>query len=496
MIPGWYKVDKIIVSSEKVLFTYDFSPVAVGGFFDGSQDNASTQPVVLKPHILVWPSSRALGAHVDLNKEIHLEQSRSIVINISSGSNLITRGGLLVRAGSAGLRLLKSDAKLIQGHSNISYSPPEGIIYFEQLGAGMSLKVQVPYKLETDLKDITIKIEVTYSTEHGEFSYGSTHTLSILLPLGVNVQDVFKRGALFSKFAISASTRIPLELLSCHLEETRDFEAKSPLARNPRLFVSTKQPASMVYGISRKKQNYSNGKALQTRLSMYIEYQCLDEVVCSAVRHCLLDQLQGSKFTKYTRLLTHSIEGILRTRLGSQDYERIGLLRNFDMGSFYSFHWDKVLGGLPFEARRELVTWLQSWHKVSFHKMVRVACITLQQENPTVDLEKVGLTPMIRRIVVPVDVPQLQIIHTAAIQVFRDSQNSGDGFGPVAVGQAIPAELKIKYSREWDTREDTPGSKTENLGFYYTLDASPDMWLIGGQRRAYFTAAVRGLLKQ
>ncbi|KAL9122575.1 MAG: hypothetical protein Q9187_000868 [Circinaria calcarea] len=473
IIPGWYKVDKITVSSAKILFTYDFSPVAIGGFFDGYQDNASTQPVVLKPHILVWPSSRALGAHVDLNKEIHLEQSRSIVIDISSGSNLVTRGRLLVRAGSAGLRLLKSDAKLIQGDSNISYNPPEGIICFEQLAADMNLKIRVPYKLETDMKDITIKIEVTYSTEHGEFSYVSTHTLSILLPLGVNVQDVFKQGALFSKFAISASTSIPLDLLSCHLEGTRDFEAKSPLARSLRLFVSTKQPASMVYKISHKKQNDSNGKALQTRLSMYIEYQCLDEAVCSAVRYCLLGQLQGSKFTKYTRLLSHSIEGILRSRLSPPNYERIGLLRDFDMGSFYTFHWDKVLGGLPFEARQELVTWLQSWH----------------QENPTIDLEKVGPTPMIRRIVIPVDVPQLQIIHTASLRVFRDSQSSGYGFGPVAVGQAITAELKIKYSREWDTREDTPGSKTEKLGFYYALDASPDTWLIGGQRRAYFTAA-------
>ena len=60
----------------------------------------------------------------------------------------------------------------------------------------------------------------------------------------------------------------------------------------------------------------------------------------------------------------------------------------------------------------------------------------------------------------------------------------------------MPAELKLKYSRKWDAREDTQQGKGEDLGFHYALDASPDTWLIGGHRRAYFTAAVRSLLEQ
>ena len=364
MVPGWYQVDKIMISSGKIVFTHDLSPAVEGGFFDSSHGTTSDQPVVQSYRILVWPSPGALEANVDLNQEIHLEQPRSVVIDISTGSNFITRGELLVRAGSAGLRLLNSDAKPLRGDSRISYKPEKGVICFEELARDMNLKITVPYKLETDTKDITVKIEVAYNTEHGAFAYGSSHTLSILLPLGVNVQDVFKQRALFSKFAISASTPIPLELLSYRLEGTEDFEAKSPSAGNTKVFVSTKKPVSMVYRITHKKHINSKGKTLQARLSMYIEYQCLDEVVCSTVRYYLLDRLQSSKFIKYARLLTHSVEGILRSRLRAQDFERIGLLREFDMASFSDFRWDKVLGGLPSEAREELVSWLQRWHEV------------------------------------------------------------------------------------------------------------------------------------
>ena len=359
-------MDKIIFSSEKIRFTHNLSPVAEGVFFDSSHGTRSDQATVQPPGILVWPSPRALEASVDLNQEIHLEQSRSVVIDISTGSNFITRGELLVRAGSAGLRLLTSDAQLIQGKSSIEYKPEAGVIVFQELAADMALKVKVPYKLETDTKDITVKIEVAYSTEHGKFAYCSSQTISILLPLGVNVQDVFKQSALFSKFAISASTPTPLELLNYRLEGTKDFEAKSPSAGNTKVFVSTKQPVSMVYRITHKKPSSLREGSLETRLSMYIEYQCLDEQVCSTVRYYLLDQLQSSKFIKYARLLAHSVEGILRSRLRAQDFERIGLLREFDMGSFHDFHWDKVLGGLPFDARQELVTWLQRWHEVRF----------------------------------------------------------------------------------------------------------------------------------
>ena len=92
-----------------------------------------------------------------------------------------------------------------------------------------------------------------------------------------------------------------------------------------------------------------------------------------------------------------------------------------------------------------------------------------------------------RHIIIPVDVPQMHVVHTARLHLFRDSL---DNPCAVAVGQGIPAELKLKHSRRWDTRGEVERNDGEALAFHYILDASPDTWLIGGQRRAQFTAMV------
>ena len=52
------------------------------------------------------------------------------------------------------------------------------------------------------------------------------------------------------------------------------------------------------------------------------------------------------------------------------------------------------------------------------------------------------------------------------------------------VGDAIPAELKIRLTTQW-SREDV--SKSNALTFNYELDATPDTWIIGGQRRGLFS---------
>lgn len=54
-------------------------------------------------------------------------------------------------------------------------------------------------------------------------------------------------------------------------------------------------------------------------------------------------------------------------------------------------------------------------------------------------------------------------------------------------------ELRIKHTRRWCT----PGSlvaaanissPNDPIDFVYTLEANPDVWLVGGQRRAHFAA--------
>ena len=352
-----------MVSCEKIIFTYDLSPVDTGGLFSPGKRSSDRQ-IPQEPQILVWPCRKALEARVTLYREIHLEQPRSIVVGISSGFNTILQGQVVVRAGSAGLRLHMSEAELIEGDNHITHQPP--VIRLGKQAANSTLKIRIPYKLETEMKEIVVKVEVAYSTENGDFTYGNSYKLSVLLPLGVNVQDIFKQSALFSKFAISASTFIPLRFLDCHLEGTEDFDAQSPLMDKSSLFISVKQPVSKIYKITHKSHIPSNEKPLQTRLSMQIEYQCLDEEICSTVQECLSENLRSSEFFGDSRLLLPLVEKTLRDRLLVQDPELIGLIREVDIGTFHDFHWERILIALPLEKRERLKVWLADWHKVRF----------------------------------------------------------------------------------------------------------------------------------
>jgi hypothetical protein len=96
-----------------------------------------------------------------------------------------------------------------------------------------------------------------------------------------------------------------------------------------------------------------------------------------------------------------------------------------------------------------------------------------------------------RRIIIPVDVPQMQIVHTAELHILHASAENYNPDTAVVIGDSIPATLELSYSCVWDTNgEQTPPSESRTLDFFYELEASPDTWIMGGRRRAQYTAHV------
>ena len=367
--------------SGKIIFEYDLQSSNPGGLFIGPQNTLSlSQTPIQEPQILIWPSQRALIARLDLSRQIRLEENRSVVVEISTGSNEISKGEILVRAGSAGLRLHVSDSELIEGNTGVARKPEAGVVYFENQPPHATLRFRIPYKLETDMKEITIKLEVAYTTTQGNFTYGNTHSLSTLLPLGVNVQDHFKERVLFSKFAISASTSIPLQLSSCELEGTEDFIAQSPSMEQYSLLVSVKQPVSMVYKISHRNEKVTKTNTLQSRLSMHIKYRCLDEEVCSLAQENLLSHLRRCNLIEYSRLLTPLLEDRLRSRLITQDLDAIGLTGEIQIGTFQEFQWGRNLAALATDRREKLADCLLEWHKVKALDLDKTCRLTIYAE--------------------------------------------------------------------------------------------------------------------
>ncbi|MCJ1392713.1 hypothetical protein MMC18_005584 [Xylographa bjoerkii] len=473
MVPDWYLLDRITVRVDNVLFTHDLLPSEGSKFFTGSRASTSSDGLVtLGAHTFIWPRQGSLEARVSLYRHIHLEESRSVMCEISSGENSVSNGKLLVRAASAGLRLHTATAEIIGGDSRISDRSQAGMVCFEQIPAHTSIKVRIPYRLDSEMKEISLRTEISYTTADGTFVYGDSHTLPVLLPLGVNVHDVFKQHALFSKFSISTSTSIPLRLLKCQVEGTEDFEASSPKTQTADLCVFSRQPASMVCKIVPKQRLERAMDTLQTRLLMRIQYLCLDEEILDVVLARFTASLQNSDFEDFSRPLSQWLSTSVRTKLSHENLELMGLLREVDMSIFQDFNWEQIVVALPLERRDKLLLWLLQWG----------------HDNSVIEIPKNFGEGDARTITIPVDVPQTQIVFTANLRVFGDRHETHEFGGTRAVGHCIPAELVLQHTRRWDVKREVSRQEAEERVFYYELDASPETWLIGGRRKAQFSA--------
>lgn len=96
----------------------------------------------------------------------------------------------------------------------------------------------------------------------------------------------------------------------------------------------------------------------------------------------------------------------------------------------------------------------------------------------------------IRSIIIPVDIPEIQVVHTAELQL-QPNGTSADAnptsSSHAAVGQMIAAELCIRHTRRWCSPTNNEYAD-QPLECSYELLANPESWLLGGRRRGNFLA--------
>lgn len=368
MRPGWYSLDKILIRSENIVFTYDPVATNVSALFAEPRNRFSPpNGKVGQTRVLVWPQAHALDVRMMHHNEIHLENPRSILVEISSGWNDITQGKLSLRAASAGLRIHTADAALFRGNSTLLDQSQTGSIYFGKVLANSTLVVKLPYALESDLKEITVKIEVSYTTSKGDFIYSCNPRIPILLPLGVSVQDIFQNDALFSRFTMSTVNSIPVRVTRCHLQSSVDFEVSSPSLTNDVLDIFARQPLSLISRIHRRSSNSAGAEEYHTKpkkLILEVEYQCLDQEIVRSVECCLLESLKAANLQGFSRLLIPSLLKDLPSRLTVQELEVSGLIREICVRRVVASNWDMISSGIQATYRDEIAGWLKNWQKV------------------------------------------------------------------------------------------------------------------------------------
>ncbi|KAH8426158.1 putative TMEM1 family protein [Aspergillus melleus] len=459
-LQGKYFVDRVEVRAGNILFTWGGGkhaalPIGFREAVDAEED---------RPSIFCYPPPRGLQAKIESPHLINLEEMRTLELVLNSGWNDIKTGNIRVRPATAGLRLRITEAQVVEGEIKIMANSEGGSIEFTNLAPDSFVRFRIPYTVEEHHPILSARAEVGYETAHGRFSYCSTHNVNSGLPISVNVQDTFKDRVLFSRFTISPAMMIPLRILKCDIPSSDIYQVQSNIGDSTALSVFPKQPASLLYKIQQREDSVqSPGSRKSLRLS--VDFTCVDDECLTAIEETFRGSITETKFRPYTALLTTHLLEAFRTQVTTSEMEVVGLVREVETLPYGSVRWEGLLDTLK-EPMEELKAWLREWH----------------QSHPTISLPDQASIPR-RHIVIPVDIPEIQVVHTAELRL----TNLVDQPPHAAVGQMIAAELSLRHTRRWCSpqhRENEGGP----LEFSYEIHANPELWLVGGRRRGNFTA--------
>lgn len=423
---------------------------------------------------------------VDLSaaKDTMLERNNSLDLVLTTGWNALSACEIKVKPATGGLRLLTTEATLVDSPSTGFAKPPEaGVFHFGALASEASLKMRFPFSLEQDVATVSLKLEVTYTTTSGDSHYLAKFlSVPVALAVGVNVQDVFKHDALFSRFSVSTANSSPLRLFETELLESELFESSYGVPPSDTVLVFPKQAANFLYKVTRKPGVTSTKKSSRT-MFLKLHYSQLhveiEELLSVAVTK-LLEQSPLAPFAKTVRAI---VVDHVRNGLDAVDLERATLLGVVATGFLSKIQWEtnlKGLGTVPDtqqDAGAAIATLLGDW----------------QRDYPRLSIPTSTIAGK-SSILIPVEIPSVPVVHTADIRLdtglsvpFPGSSSSvtqDDVTPTIAVSQVIPATLHLKWTRVWDTTPPRKGEDSEE--FSYEVSSSPETWLLGGRRKGHF----------
>ncbi|KAL2865351.1 putative TMEM1 family protein [Aspergillus lucknowensis] len=461
-LQGKYFVDRLEMRAGNLLFTMSGGNhlALPAGFREAVDEEGDT-----RPYIYCYPHPQGLQAKIESPHLVNLEAMRTLELELNSGWNDIKTGILRVRPATAGLRLRIAEVEVVEGNIELRANTESGSIEFQRLGRNSIVRLRMPYTVEEHPAILFARAEVTYETELGRFSSSSTHNIVSALPISVNVQDVFKHSTLFSRFTVGPATMIPLWISKCNIPSSDIYRVQSNAGETTAMRVFPKQPASLLYKIQ-PREDCAGSPGSRRSLRLSVDFTCVDDECIDTVEKTFKASISDSEFAHYTTLLTPQIVAAYRDQLSTTDMEVIGLVREVEALPYAAVRWDGLLSVLK-EPMDGLRAWLKEWH--DNHTILSLP------EQPSIRQ---------RHIVIPVDIPEIQVVHTAELRLTSLPEQAPHA----AVGQTITAELRLSHTRRWcspDQHENAGGP----LEFSYEFHANPDLWMVGGRRRGNFTAS-------
>ncbi len=461
-ICGWYALDKLELKIGNIVFLEDYKDMV------SALVNQSKLSHYRSLRFFIYPPFRSLQATACPAPYLHLAQPRTIQIELNTGWNEIQACTLSMKSGTAGLRLHLHDAKVqaLDGLERAFLTGPKESTQAIQLAdcpADSEYKILIPYTVENaDIPVISAKLDIEYSTAKGNFLYSSVITMNTILPVSVNVQDIFKESVLLSRFTITPATLVPLRLWRYEMKCSEEiYSVESHADSQDAMDVFPKQPASLMYKFTRLQPTLVP-RSKESPVTLFIKFSCLDEVVLKVIEQHFMASVAVSTVANLAQPLCAHLLSTFRSQWSALDLEVIGLCHEIEIWPFGDLGWEAVLKGFDVKTRDLAKTWLRTWHRNN-------AIIPIYG-----DLNENGLPS--RQIMIPVDLPKPPVVVTASLSVGTRHTEA------VTIGEALLADLQISVTRNWAGAE-TLTEKDEQLQISFEVQAPPENWIIGGTRK-------------
>ncbi|KIW99492.1 uncharacterized protein Z518_11231 [Rhinocladiella mackenziei CBS 650.93] len=450
---GWYTPDEVEVHIGNMRLVHHFASSHSDESAPSDEFFGIGSQIV---PLLVYPCYRCLEVRIIPSPVFHLAEMRRFWVQIRPGLNTIKQCKLRLKTATAGLRLNIHDSKLLgdnQPSSTSLRTVREGdvlMILLENMESECTKEIEIPYTMEIQSEpSVTIRIDANYETDRGTFTLYDTAVVNIILPVTVNVQDVFRSSCMYSRFTISPSTLVPLHLISCKLEDNEAYDVVLGGGLDQGAVVFPKHPASWTVRLVPKHDSMVSSTQ---RLTLTVDFLSLDDIILTVLEEDFTSEVLKTPYAYAARLLVSHLLNRVRTTWTEQDLEVAGLSQEIEIWKMEDADWDSVLWAFDRKTRAGIEGWLQSWHR-------RVEPIKFTFAKTTR-----------RQLRLHVDVNPPPVLVSASLEVEGLSRPARC---TARIGQPMMAELILRLA---NSRE------TEVEGWFEVV-APSDSWLIGGRRK-------------
>lgn len=443
---GWYDATAMILSFGKLQFVHNFRRSVAG---EDEADRSMT-PFSTTPSFYIYPAIDTPRLEVQQSCSVSLAKPKSVSVHIDWGD--VQSAHLRLRPGTAGLRLDIASVRLPDdGTLAIQQMEDMHVFVFSASANSLQKVLEIPYSFEDSIPiSASIKAELLYTTSQGDFQLHENMSFMPLLPIGVNVQDIFRTTATFSRFTFAPTRTVPLSVVHCQLSSTNGTTVLPSAHFTEPIDAFPKQPVSWVARIEH------NTEGTRDQLRLQVDYRYMDEVVLSTIIEAFIAGIMASPCRKFARLLRAHLRSQIQALWTEQDLEIATLSSEIELWTFDQLDWTPALAVLARSDRVDLIQWLKEWHNA----------------NDILELNHV-LAPL-RSLEILVDPPYTQLLITTELKLLVGEKAS-------IVGQPILAQLRCSTHR-FDAKV------SAEICLEVGSISQADLWLVGGQRKVTFSS--------